>query len=59
VPVYHLRMGRFLRVQRHLGANLIFSFLISIHVFLCTKLISNYFCYSTGIELAYGITVTE
>ena len=43
MPVYHtLRTGRFPRVHWHLGAKLISSFLISDHVFLCTKLISNY-----------------
>jgi len=39
VPIYH---HRFPRVYWHLHIKPISSFLISTHVFFCTKLISNY-----------------
>ena len=60
VPVYHvLRTGRFPGVQSHLSAKLISSFLVFTHVFVCTKLISNYPCFCISIRFSCGITVWE
>jgi len=60
VTVYHVpRIGRFPYLQSRLGATLISSFLIFTHVFLCTKLISNYPCSSirSSTKFASGITL--
>jgi len=56
VPVYHVLYAL---VDLHVstGAKLISTFLISIHVFLCTKLISNCLCSSISTKFAYGVTV--
>jgi len=62
VPVYYVpRIGRFPRVQSRLGAKLISSYLIFTHVFLCTKLISNYPCssISSSTKFVNGITLWE
>ena len=57
VPVYHvhvLRTGRFPRVQWHLSAKLISSFLIVTRVFLCTNQIYICPCSSISSKFACG-----
>jgi len=62
VPAYHVpRIGTFPRVQSPLGAKLISSFLIFTHVFLGTKMISNYPCssISSSTKFVKGIILWE